>query len=66
MGGSVNVIQDKWYDRMLGLLAFGHTIGEVNNYQELLESHNIGAPTLCFAHETDIKESETADGQVWK
>ena len=66
MGGSVNVIQDKWYDRMLGLLAFGHTIGEVNNYQELLESHIIGDPTFCFAPETDIKESETADGQVWK
>ncbi len=66
MGGSVNVIQDKWYDRMLGLLAFGHTIGEVNNYQELLESHIIGDPTFCFATETDIKESETADGQVWK
>ena len=66
MGGSVNVIQDKWYDRMLGLLAFGHTIGEVNNYQELLESHIIGDPTFYFAPETDIKESETADGQVWK
>ena len=66
MGGSVNVIQDKWYDRMLGLLAFGHTIGEVNNYQELLESHISGDPTFCFAPETDIKESETADGQVWK
>ena len=66
MGGSVNVIQDKWYDRMLGLLAFGHTIGEVNNYQELLEGHIIGDPTFCFAPETDIKESETADGQVWK
>ncbi len=66
MGGSVNVIQDKWYDRMLGLLAFGHTIGEVNNQQELLESHIIGDPTFCFALETGIKESETADGMVWK
>ncbi len=66
MGGSVNVIQDKWYDRMLGLLAFGHTIGEVNNQQELLESHIIGDPTFCFAPETGIKESKTADGMVWK
>ena len=62
MAGSVNVIQDKWYDRMLGLLAYNHTIGEINNRQELLESHIIGDPTFIFSPETGIKESATADG----
>ncbi len=62
MGGTVNVIQDKWYDRLIGLLAYSHTIGEINNYQELLESHIIGDPTFFFAPETKIKETATADG----
>ena len=62
MGGTVNVIQDKWYDRLIGLLAYSHTIGEINDYQELLESHIIGDPTYFFAPETKIKESATADG----
>ena len=66
MGGTVNVIQDKWYDRLIGLLAYSHTIGEINNYQELLESHIIGDPTFFFAPETEIKLSETADGTSLK
>ena len=66
MGGTVNVIQDKWYDRLIGLLAYSHTIGEINNYQQLLESHIIGDPTFFFAPETEIKLSETADGTSLK
>lgn len=62
IGGTVNLIQDKWYDRLIGLLAFGHTVGEVNNYQELLESHIVGDPTFFFTPETSVKESATADG----
>ena len=66
MGGTVNVIQDKWYDRLIGLLAYSHTISEINNYQQLLESHIIGDPTFFFAPETEIKLSETADGTSLK
>lgn len=62
MGGTVNLIQDKWYDRALGLLAFGHTVGEVNCLQELLESHIVGDPTFFFAPERGMKEASTADG----
>lgn len=66
MAGTVNILQDKWYDRFLGLLGFGRTVGEINNAQELLESHIIGDPTLVFACETSVKENATPDGKAFR
>ena len=64
MAGTVNLIQDKWYDRFIGLLSYGHTVGEINNYQEILESHIIGDPTFTFTPEKGISESATGDGKA--
>ena len=51
LGGTVNVLQDKWPDRYLGLLAHGVTIGEINQLQPELEMHVVGDPTFMFADE---------------
>lgn len=48
LAGSVNIIQDKWYDRYLGLLACGVSIGYINQHTAYLESHVIGDPTFAF------------------
>lgn len=66
MGGTVNLLQDKWYDRMLGLMGYGFTAGQINNFQEYLESHIIGDPTFTFAPERSIKLSATEDGQTYQ
>lgn len=49
IGGSVNVLQDKWYDKYCGLLGLGVFAGYINMYQQYLESHLIGDPTFTFA-----------------
>ena len=61
LGGTVNVLQDKWPDRYIGLLAHGVTIGEVNQLQPELEMHVIGDPTFLFANEGN--GGETPDEQ---
>ena len=48
LAGSVNIIQDKWYDRYLGLLACGVSIGYINQHTAYLEGHVIGDPTFAF------------------
>lgn len=48
IGGSVNVLQDKWYDKYAGLLGLGMYVGYLNQYQQYLESHVIGDPTFSF------------------
>jgi hypothetical protein len=55
------VLQDKWPDRYIGLLAHGVTIGEVNQLQPELEMHVIGDPTFLFANEGN--SGETPDEQ---
>ena len=49
IGGSVNVLQDKWPDKLMGLLAEGVMVGIVNQYNIDLEMHVIGDPTFVFA-----------------
>ncbi len=49
LGGSVNVLQDKWPDRFLGLLAEGMMVGYLAQHTTYLEWHVIGDPTFCFA-----------------
>lgn len=46
---SVNVLQDKWSNRLLGLSAYGIRVGEWNKKTCFLESHIIGDPTFRFA-----------------
>ena len=48
IGGSVNVLQDKWPDKLMGLLAQGVMVGLVNSYNIDLEMHVIGDPTFVF------------------
>lgn len=61
LGGTVNVLQDKWPDRYLGLLAHGTTIGEINQLQPELEMHVVGDPTFLFANEDS--DGQTPDEQ---
>ena len=46
---TVNSLQDKFPDEMVGLLSYGMRIGEWNRMVCLLESHLIGDPTFRFA-----------------
>ncbi len=59
IGGSVNLIQDKWYDKFIGLLADGVSVGYINQHAVYLESHVVGDPTYVFAN-TGSK-TQTAD-----
>lgn len=46
---SVNVLQDKWADELLGLLNLGVRVGLRHREINILESHIIGDPTFSFA-----------------
>ncbi len=46
---TVNSLQDKFPDEMVGLLSYGMRVGEWNRMVCLLESHIIGDPTFRFA-----------------
>lgn len=46
---TVNSLQDKYPDEMIGLLSYGLRIGEWNRMVCYLESHIIGDPTFRFA-----------------
>lgn len=48
IGGSVNVLQDKWPDKLIGLLDGGLMVGQVNRFNVDLETHVIGDPTFVF------------------
>ena len=57
LAGSVNIIQDKWYDHYLGLLACSKSIGYINQHTAYLESHVIGDPTFAFIPTPPVKGS---------
>ena len=48
IANSVNVLQDKWSDRFLGLINNGGCVADVVRYSTYLESHIIGDPTFRF------------------
>lgn len=50
-GGTVNVLQDKWPDEFLGLVAQGYPIGDLNRFSPYLEMHIVGDPTFTFKKE---------------
>lgn len=56
---SVNVIQDKFPDEMVGMLALGMRIGELNRYTCYLETHIIGDPTFRF--KSSSRDFDAAD-----
>ena len=49
LGGTVNLLQDKRYDRYMGLMDEGICVGRINQYTCRLEEHVIGDPTFAFA-----------------
>ena len=48
LGNSVNVLQDKWHDRYVGLMALGMRAGRLSQYNPFLEGHFFGDPTFHF------------------
>ena len=48
-GNTVNVLQDKWADQLLGLLSLGERLGAWQKEFCWLESHLIGDPTFRFS-----------------
>jgi len=48
-GNTVNVLQDKWEDKLIGLLSLGERVGMWQKELCYLESHLIGDPTFRFA-----------------
>ena len=48
IANSVNVLQDKWSDRLLGIIGMGGCVGDVARYATYLEAHVIGDPTFRF------------------
>lgn len=62
---SVNVLQDKWTNRLLGLTALGRRVGEWNKKTCFLETHIIGDPTFQFtANNTFSVETNNAKLQA--
>lgn len=70
IANTVNVLQDKWGDRYMGLLGLGMYAGNLARYSSYLESHTIGDPTFAFTpavKTTDINEALAADDiSLWK
>ncbi|MDZ7763800.1 MAG: hypothetical protein U5K00_05170 [Melioribacteraceae bacterium] len=48
VANSVNVLQDKWADKSLGLLRYGVSVGNWHRQVNYLENHIIGDPTFHF------------------
>lgn len=55
---SVNVLQDKWPDELLGLLNLGVRVGVRHKEINTLESHLIGDPTFKFDSNSKIDLNE--------
>ena len=51
---TVNVVQDKWPDELIGLLSAGLRVGAWNQQVNYLETHIIGDPTFRFRNNTSI------------
>ncbi len=47
-GNTVNVLQDKWEDEMLGIIGLGQRVGMWQKEVPYLEGHMIGDPTYRF------------------
>lgn len=61
---SVNVIQDKWPDELLGLLADGMRLGSWHQQVMYLETHLIGDPTFRFVSDSQLVPSNLSQQVV--
>ena len=71
LGNSVNVLQDKWHDRYVGLMALGMRAGRLSQYNPYLEGHFFGDPTFHFTPITssviDVNKALAAGSEsFWK
>lgn len=67
-GNSVNVLQDKLAQPLMGMLAAGYRVGEWQKQINILESHIIGDPTFHFAssYRFDNPDLSVEDVKYWK
>lgn len=54
LANSVNVLQDKWTDRYVGMMGLGMKSGYMVQYNPYLESHVFGDPTYTFTPAVEI------------
>lgn len=70
MANTVNVIQDKWHDRYVGLMAMGMCAGRMVQLHPYLESHLLGDPTFFFtplANTFNVNEALVDGGErFWR
>jgi hypothetical protein len=70
-GNTVNSLQDKWPQEMIGLLSLGMRVGEWNKKVCYLETHIIGDPTFRFKTvdpSLDIQKlsvTRSRDNKLW-
>lgn len=60
-GNTVNTIQDKWPDELLGLLQLGARVGEWHRHVCYLETHLLGDPTYHFAPTVKVSQNFAQD-----
>ena len=69
IANSVNVLQDKWSDRYMGLLGLGAPVGFLPRVSGYLESQVIGDPTYTFAPAAEVADVPallaSSDYKVW-
>lgn len=54
VANSVNVLQDKWANKSIGLFNYGVSIGNWHKEFNYLENHIIGDPTFHFKNTSDL------------
>jgi len=60
---SVNALQDKWANEMLGMVGMGMRVGQWSQYVAYLETHIIGDPTFRFKKQKQKLDIEELLGQ---
>lgn len=69
LANSVNVLQEKWTDRYLGLVGLGMRVGRMAMENPYLEGHLMGDPTFHFAVPVslgfDINEVLSTKNAAW-
>ena len=69
LANSVNVLQEKWTDRYLGLVGLGMRVGRMAMENPYLEGHLIGDPTFHFTTPVslgfDINEVLSTKNATW-
>lgn len=58
-GNTVNVLQDKWAEQLIGMLALGARAGFWQKEVATLESHMVGDPTFKFATPECFKDDRS-------